>query len=138
MDTYKILIVDDELLIRDLLYDYFLSKDYSIMTANSAEEAMEIVEQHDDFDVVLTDIKMGGIDGLQLVEDLRQSHRNLPVIVMTAFPSVETAVEALRKRVYDYIVKPFNINRLYSVVEAAAKKYHRDRKAHEPEVVNGE
>jgi CheY-like chemotaxis protein len=59
MDTYKILIVDDELLIRDLLYDYFLSKDYSIMTANSAEEAMEIVEQHDDFDVVLTDIKTG-------------------------------------------------------------------------------
>jgi len=138
MDTYKILIVDDELLIRDLLYDYFLSKDYSIMTANSAEEAMEIVEQHDDFDVVLTDIKMGGIDGLQLVDGLRQSYRNLPVIVMTAFPSVETAVEALRKRVYDYIVKPFNINRLYSVVEAAANKYHRDRKAHEPEVVNGE
>ena len=138
MDTYKVLIVDDELLIRDLLYDYFLSKDYSIMTANSAEEAMEIVEQHDDFDVVLTDIKMGGIDGLQLVEDLRQSHRNLPVIVMTAFPSVETAVEALRKRVYDYIVKPFNINRLYSVVEAAAKQCHRDRKAHEQEVVNGE
>ena len=138
MDTHKILIVDDELLIRDLLYDYFLSKDYSIMTANSAEEAMSIVEQHDDFDVVLTDIKMGGIDGLQLVEDLRRSHRDLPVIVMTAFPSVETAVEALRKRVYDYIVKPFNINRLYSVVEAAAKTYRRDRKAHEQEVVNGE
>jgi DNA-binding NtrC family response regulator len=138
MDTRKILIVDDELLIRDLLYDYFLSKDYSIMTANSAEEAMEIVEQHDDFDVVLTDIKMGGIDGLQFVEDLRQSHRDLPVIVMTAFPSVETAVEALRKRVYDYIVKPFNINRLYSVVEAAAKTCHRDRKAHEQEVANGE
>ncbi|MCX6831525.1 MAG: response regulator, partial [candidate division Zixibacteria bacterium] len=69
---------------------------------------------------------------------LRQSHRNLPVIVMTAFPSVETAVEALRKRVYDYIVKPFNINRLYSVVEAAAKECHHDRKAHEREVVNGE
>jgi DNA-binding NtrC family response regulator len=138
MDAHKILIVDDELLIRDLLYDYFLSKDYSIMTANSAEEAMDILEQHDDFDVVLTDIKMGGIDGLQLVEDLRQDHGNLPVIVMTAFPSVETAVEALRKRDYDYIVKPFNINRLYSVVEAAAKQYQRDRKVHVQEVVNGE
>jgi DNA-binding NtrC family response regulator len=138
MNTYKILIVDDELLIRDLLYDYFLSKEYTIMTANSAEEAMEIVEQHDDFDIVLTDIKMGGTDGLQLVEELRQIHKDLPVIVMTAFPSVETAVEALRKRVYDYIVKPFNINRLYSVVEAAAKGYHRDKKAHEQEVFNGE
>jgi DNA-binding NtrC family response regulator len=138
MENRKILIVDDELLIRDLLYDYFLSKDYSIMTANSGEEAMEIIEQHDDFDVVLTDIKMGGIDGLQLAEDLRRNHKSLPVIIMTAFPSVETAVEALRKRVYDYIVKPFNINRLYSVVEAAAKEGHRDRKIHEQEVVNGE
>ncbi len=137
MDTHKILIVDDELLIRDLLYDYFLSRDYSIATANSAEEAMEIIEQQDDFDVILTDIKMGGIDGLQLVEDLRQSNRSIPVIVMTAFPSVETAVEALRKRVYDYIVKPFNINRLYAVVEAAANQYHRDIKADGQEVVHG-
>lgn len=138
MNNQKILIVDDELLIRDLLYDYFLSKDYTIMTANSAEEAMEIVEQHDDFDVVLTDIKMGGTDGLQLVDDIRQSHKNLPVIVMTAFPSVETAVEALRKRVFDYIIKPFNINRLFSVVEAAAREGHRANKIREQEAVNGE
>jgi DNA-binding NtrC family response regulator len=138
MSGPKILIVDDELLIRDLLYDFFLSKDYTIMTANSAEEALELVDRHDDFDVVLTDIRMGGIDGLQLVEELRVGHKNLPVIVMTAFPSVETAVEALRKRVYDYIVKPFNINRLFSVVESAVREGLPTKKMRTQEAVNEE
>ncbi len=138
MESPKILIVDDELLIRDLLYDYFLSKNYSIMTANNADEALEIAEQHPDFDVVLTDIKMGGIDGLQLVEDLRHNIPNLPVIVMTAFPSVETAVDALRKRAYDYITKPFNINRLFAVVESATKEYARLKQVHAQEVAHEE
>jgi DNA-binding NtrC family response regulator len=138
MDSPKILIVDDELLIRDLLYDYFLSKNYSIMTANNADEALDLVDQHPDFDVVLTDIKMGGIDGLQLVDDIRQNHPSLPIIVMTAFPSVETAVDALRKRVYDYIIKPFNINRLYAVVEGAAKERAREKRTHLQEVAHGE
>jgi DNA-binding NtrC family response regulator len=138
MDNPKILIVDDELLIRDLLYDYFLSKNYTIMTANNAEEALEIVGQQSEFDVLLTDIKMDGIDGLQLVEEVRHTHPQLPVIVMTAYPTVETAVEALHKRVYDYIIKPFNINRLFAVVEAAAKDHQRGRKAQAQEIVHGE
>ena len=137
MDNPRILIVDDELLIRDLLYDYFLSKDYTIMTANSAVEALDIVGQQPEFDVMLTDIKMDGIDGLQLVDEVRHSYPQLPVIVMTAFPTVETAVEALHKRVFDYIIKPFNINRLFAVVEAATKDRRRGKKAQTQEAVHG-
>lgn len=127
MQNHKMLVVDNELLIRDLLYDYFSGKDYTIVTANDAEEAMEILDQAADFDVVLTDIKMDGLDGLQLVDRIKQTHSELPVIVMTGFPSVETAVEALHRRVFDYIIKPFNINKLYAVVEAASSEHQRDK-----------
>ena len=139
-DHPKLLVVDDELLIRDLLYDYFSSKDFEIMTAHSADEAIDLLDQYRDFDVVLTDVKMDGIDGMQLIDSIRKSHAELPIIVMTGFPTVETAVEALRKRVYDYIIKPFNINKLCAVVEAACKEYsrlHEDR-AHTREVVHGD
>jgi len=129
MDNLKILVVDDELLIRDLLYDYFSSKDYQISTANSGEEAIEILQQGKEFDVVLTDLKMPGIDGLELIDHIRKSDYHLPVIVMTGFPSLDTAIEALRKRAYDYVIKPFNINRLCSIVEAASEDYQHGKEA---------
>lgn len=127
MNQPKILIVDDELLIRDLLYDFFASKDFLIQTANDANEAMQLVEKHKDFDVVLTDIKLEGDDGLSFVDRIREAHPDIPVIVMTGYPSVESAVEALRKRVYDYVIKPFNINRLFATVKAASDEHHQDK-----------
>jgi len=115
----KILVVDDELLIRDLLYDHFSSRDYQISVADSGQKALDILG-NEKVDCILTDLKMPDMDGLELVEKVRDtSDTNIPVIVITGFPSWETAVDALRKRVYDYVVKPFNINRLYSTVEKA-------------------
>lgn len=128
MEKRNILVVDDELLIRDLLYDHFASKDFQITTADSAEQAMEILDGDQQFDVVLTDIKMDGMDGLQLVDHVKRNNADLPVIIMTGFPSLETAIEALRKRVYDYVIKPFNINRLCAVVEAAVNEYQQRKK----------
>jgi DNA-binding NtrC family response regulator len=126
-ENHRILVVDDELLIRDLLYDYFSSKDFKIQTANSAEEAIAILDRDHDFDVVLTDIRMPGMDGLELIDRIRQADAGLPVIVMTGYPSLDSAIEALRKRVYDYIVKPFNINRLCAVVEEASRLRQQGR-----------
>ncbi len=118
----RILIVDDELLIRDLLYDYFSSRDYHISMADSGEQALEMLGNQE-VDCILTDLKMPGINGLELADRARTSFdRRIPVIIMTGFPSLDSALEALRKRVYDYIVKPFNINRLYSVVENAIEE----------------
>jgi DNA-binding NtrC family response regulator len=131
MDKRNILVVDDELLIRDLLYDHFASRDYQISTAESAEKALEILEGDQQFDVILTDLKMAGMDGLQLVDHIKQRHAELPVIIMTGFPSLESAIEALRKRVYDYVIKPFNVNRLCAVVEAAAMEYQQRKQTPE-------
>lgn len=128
MEQHKILVVDDELLIRDLLYDFFAEKDCLIMTANDVNEALELLEKNSDFDVVLTDLKMDGEDGLSFVDKIRAESPQLPVIVMTGYPSVESAVEALRKRVYDYIIKPFNINRLYATVRAASEEHRQSKR----------
>ncbi|MFH2055244.1 MAG: response regulator [bacterium] len=123
MESRRLLVVDDELLIRDLLYDHFTAKNYQITTAQSAEDALEIINSNVSFDVVLTDLKMPGMGGLELIEQLKQSVGDIPVIIMTGFPSLDTAIEALHQRVFDYVIKPFNINRLNAVVEAAIEEH---------------
>jgi len=111
-----ILVVDDELLIRDLLYDFFSGQGWAIAVAESGEKALEILESRP-VSLVLTDIKMPSMDGLTLTMEMKENYPQIPVVVMTAYPSVDTAVEALRLRVADYVIKPFNINQLYKSVE---------------------
>ena len=117
---HSILVVDDELLIRDLLYDFFTGQGWEISVAENGEKALKVL-QTKEVDLVLTDIKMPEIDGLQLASRLKQDHPDLPVVVMTGYPSVESAVTALRTRVEDYVIKPFNINQLYKLIAAAIK-----------------
>lgn len=120
MHKHSILVVDDELLIRDLLYDFFTGQGWDISVAESGERALEILRSRK-FDLVLTDIKMPEMDGLALTGHVKESHPEIPVVLMTGFPSVDTAVEALRKKVDDYVIKPFNINQLYKLVESKVK-----------------
>lgn len=117
MPQPSILIVDDELLIRDLLYDFFVGQGWATSIADNGQKALDILESRR-VDLVLTDIRMPIMDGLELTAELRASHPEVPVVLMTGFPSVDTAVAALRNRVSDYITKPFNINQLYKVIEA--------------------
>jgi DNA-binding NtrC family response regulator len=117
MSQPSILVVDDELLIRDLLYDFFQGQGWQIAVAENATKALEILDSRQ-VDVLLTDIKMPDMDGLALTARVREDHPGLPVVLMTGYPSVDTAVMALRQRVADYIIKPFNINQLYKVVES--------------------
>ncbi len=113
----SILVVDDELLIRDLLYDFFTGQGWNISVAESAQKALTILRQKK-VDLVLTDIKMPEMDGMDLTVKLREDFPEIPVVVMTGYPSVESAIQALRQRVADYITKPFNINELYKSLEA--------------------
>lgn len=117
MNERCILVVDDELLIRDLLYDFFNSQGWKISVAENGEKALEILEKGH-VDLLLTDLKMPDMDGMTLTRNAKKNHPDLPVVVMTGYPSVDTAVEALRAKVADYIIKPFNINQLYKVVQA--------------------
>lgn len=116
MDKPSILVVDDELLIRDLLYDFFVDQGWDIAVAEDGQKAIEKLNDKK-FDLLLTDIKMPQFDGMQLTDYVNKEFPDLPVVLMTGFPSVETAVTALRRKVADYIVKPFNINQLYKTVK---------------------
>lgn len=114
----RVLAVDDELLIRDLLYDFFNEKEWDVTVTESAEKALDQMRARE-FDILITDLKMPNMDGLTLVEKARNQKPNLPVVVITGYPSVESAVKCLRQKVDDYLIKPFNVNQLYKVVQEA-------------------
>ncbi|MDP2156490.1 MAG: sigma-54 dependent transcriptional regulator, partial [Nitrospirota bacterium] len=105
-DPYKILVVDDE---RDICraLEFLLSREgYKIVTAFNGADALRKIEA-EEFDLVISDLKMEGMSGLELLEKAMTIYPNLIVIIMTAFASVESAVEAMKKGASDYIVKPF-------------------------------
>ncbi len=102
----KILIVDDEHDICRAL-EFLLTKDgYDVSSVNSGEDAIEKIKQGS-FDVILTDLKMGRVDGLGVLEKAKEISPDTAVIMMTAFASIESAVEAMKRGAADYIVKPF-------------------------------
>lgn len=120
MGKYRILAVDDELLIRDLLYDFFSTQGWDIVVADGGQKAIDYLKNQN-FDAVLTDIKMPDMDGITLTGRIRDMYGSLPVIIVTGYPSLESAIEALRHKVDDYIIKPFNINQLFKVVQRAVE-----------------
>lgn len=124
MDRFRILVVDDELLIRDMLYDFFIAQEWDIVVAEDGYKAIDFLKNRP-FDVVLTDIKMPDMTGLELTGKIRSLHDGLPVVLMTGYPSLDTALEALRYKVDDYIIKPFNVNHLYKVVREIASAHRK-------------
>lgn len=107
----KILIVDDEPIERSILEDELRAAGYSVTTAANPLEAEPLLDKTA-FDVVLTDIRMPGQDGLSFLRDLKKEQPDQPVIVMTAYGTVETAVEAMKLGAFDYIQKPFTSEEL--------------------------
>ncbi|MBD3381346.1 MAG: response regulator [candidate division Zixibacteria bacterium] len=112
----RILVVDDELLIRDLLYDFFSSRDHQIVLAETARKALDTLKS-EEVDLILTDLKMPDLDGMEFIRQARDLSEDTPVIIMTGFPSIDSVIEALRMKVSDYITKPFNINRLFETIQ---------------------
>jgi DNA-binding NtrC family response regulator len=123
MKPPSILVVDDELLIRDLLYDFFLGQGWQVSIAENGEKALEILRTKE-IDLVLADIKMPQMDGLTLTSEVKESFPDIPVVLMTGYPSVESAVAALRSKAADYVTKPFNINQLFKLIDAKVKEKH--------------
>jgi len=120
MRPKNILIVDDELLIRDLLYDFFTDRDWHVSVCDCADKALELIKNRQ-YEIALIDLKMPEIDGISLIKKIKAHQPDIPVVIMTGFPSVETAIEGIHLKVEDYIVKPFNINKLYKTIHAIAE-----------------
>ena len=117
----RILIVDDETIVRESLGNWFREEGYSVDMAASAREALEMLTaQH--WDIFLLDIRMPGMDGLELQRKIKENHPVSTIIIMTAYASVETAVEAMKQGAYDYIVKPFDPDDLERLVRNAIER----------------
>ena len=119
----RILIVDDETIVRESLGSWFREEGYSVDVAASAREALEKLTVKG-WDIFLLDIRMPGMDGLELQRKIKESHPDSTIIIMTAYASVETAVEAMKQGAYDYIVKPFDPDDLEHLVRNAIERKH--------------
>jgi DNA-binding NtrC family response regulator len=122
MSTEKVLVVDDELFVRELLEEYFTKLKFTVDVAESGEAALEMVEENH-YNVALIDLKMTGLDGLETLKQIRGLDSNVVVVLMTGYPTVESSIDALRAGAFDYIVKPFRLNELRDIVTAAIKEY---------------
>jgi len=125
----NILIVDDELHILTLLERILSEKTaYRIATTHNSLEVPDILASRS-FDLLITDIRMPGLDGMEILRMIRENRRSEEVIVITAFQSLETALEAFSLGAYDYITKPFRRDRLLSAVNGAMKLQETRRQA---------
>lgn len=111
-----VLVVDDEFSVRDSLEQWFKKDGYRTGSAADAKEALQLL-QDDSWDIVFLDIKMPGMDGLELQRRIRQIDPELTVIMITAFASVETAVESLKEGAFDYVTKPIDPDELSHLVK---------------------
>jgi len=117
----SILIVDDEESVRDSLYNWFIEDGYHVACAESAMIALKTLES-ESFDIILADIKMPGMDGLEMLRRIKLLKSDCIVIVMTAFATVDTAVQALKDGAFDYVTKPFDPDDLSHLIRNASKQ----------------
>jgi len=113
----RILIVDDEQVVRDSLERWFRAEGYEAYATSSAREALEVADRN--WDLALVDIKMPGMDGLELQERLKEAEPDCVIIIMTGYATVETAVQALKHGAYDYLAKPIDPDALVHMVDKA-------------------
>ncbi len=117
----SILIVDDEESVRDSLYSWFTEDGYRVEVAEHAKKALSLLETGS-FDIILTDLKMPGMDGLELLQRIKSLNKDSIIIVMTAFASVDTAVKALKEGAFDYVTKPFDPDDLSHLIRNASRQ----------------
>ena len=121
MSKGRILVVDDEPNARTALAEILKEESYTVETAADGFKGLARYEEATP-DLVLTDLKMPGMDGVELLRKLRQHDPELPVVIMTAFGAVETAVSAMREGAADYLTKPLNTDELTLVIERALER----------------
>jgi DNA-binding NtrC family response regulator len=123
----KILIVDDEPDMLKLLSMILREKTpYEITTTNNPIEAIELVKK-EGFDIVISDLKMPGLDGIEIIDAVKKVDADTPVIIITAYGTVESASEAMQKGGFDFITKPFRKEHILFTIDKAIKWLHMQK-----------
>ncbi|MCJ7507193.1 MAG: response regulator [candidate division Zixibacteria bacterium] len=118
---HAILVVDDEKEICDLFQDVLTEEGYQVFTATNGVEAISLGKQNK-LDLALLDIKMPGTDGIEVLQNLRKAKKNMEVIILTGYGTLNTAKEAMRLGAYDYLTKPFDLGLVKNVIREALEK----------------
>ncbi len=124
-DRARILLVDDEENLLELLSEVLTDEGYEVTTATSAEEALGKFEK-DPFPLVITDILMGGLDGIELLQIIKEHYEQTQVLIITSHASTDSALAAQQSGAYDYLIKPFDdLNLVTAAVEQAFQNLPR-------------
>jgi DNA-binding NtrC family response regulator len=117
----RVLVVDDEENIREVLSNYLESMNYEVQTAEDGQDALDKYRKGE-FDLIISDLLMPNIDGLELLKRIRNIDKEVIFLMITGYPSIETAVDAIKKGAYDYITKPFHMEDVKLRIERAFEK----------------
>ena len=117
----RLLVVDDERGMRDLLSTELGCQGYQVVAASNGQEALECMRGQK-FDLVITDLMMPQMDGMSLLENIKNADSDLEVIMATGHGTIESAVTAMKNGAYDFILKPYNLDELNAKVEKALEK----------------
>jgi DNA-binding NtrC family response regulator len=118
--TGRVMVVDDHRQARESMADVLRAAGHDVVCCSSAPEALHMLE-HESFDCIITDLKMPGMNGVEFIVQLEQRRLGVQVVMVTAYASVATAVEAMRHGAFDYIEKPFNVDQLERLVNQAIR-----------------
>ena len=120
-DNIKVLITDDDGDLRELLTEAVRNWGYAVSVAKDGDEALRRLRM-DRYDIVITDLMMPGMDGLTLLGKIKELDRDILVIIITGYATIETAVKAIEAGAYDYIAKPFRLDELMIVIKNACER----------------
>lgn len=123
----RVLVVDDEAVICEVLRDFLTFEGFDVSVAGSGEQAIELLRRDPFYDLVLTDLKMPGMGGLDLMRRIALEHADLVTVIMTGFGTVESAIEAMKHGAFDYILKPFKPEDVVRVLRRGLEKLRLTR-----------
>ncbi len=121
MRKKRVLVVDDEKDVRETLESVLAKLEFDPVVAPGGKEAMEIIK-NDKVDIVLSDLYMPEMDGLELLKRVKAEKKNMVFLMITAHPTIETAVDAIKKGAYDYLTKPFHMDEVKMKLDRAMEK----------------
>ena len=120
-ESARVLVVDDEKVIRDILAEFLTMEGYVVRSVEDGEKALSELRIRP-YDMVISDLKMPGLSGLELLEAITEEKLNVLTVIMTGFGTVETAIEAMKKGAYDYILKPFKVEEVVHIVQRGLER----------------